>query len=146
MNKLKAWVVYEHSPGFEDCTELIYHCTASKARWLAVQSGHFYDCNFLDLGARREPEADCFAKGKPRMEGDLAILRELGWKFLDGQECEGCGLDDMDHQTWRICPECQQCPECGHLEDCLFPGKWTVGDYHSTHLRLDARSQGGNYQ
>lgn len=67
----------------------------------------------------RKPEHDHQAAKSTtgRLVTDEAMLRDMGWALEDDNFCATCGLCEWDGR-WPVCPECCQCPDCGHDDDC----------------------------
>ena len=55
---------------------------------------------------------------EPYIVRDAETLRRMGWSNTEDQQCDQCQLWDMGIDEYRICPECEWCPECGHDSDC----------------------------
>lgn len=41
------------------------------------------------------------------------VLRRLGWHVESERSCDTCGLYPMDMDEYAVCPDCNQCTECG---------------------------------
>lgn len=49
----------------------------------------------------------------PGVERDLAVQRLCGWRQEGESTCDSCGLAALDMPQFAVCPECNQCAECG---------------------------------
>jgi hypothetical protein len=54
---------------------------------------------------------------EPHVIHDTSVLRQMGWFCECDQSCTTCGLATMDGD-FPLCEHCEQCAECGHLDDC----------------------------
>lgn len=51
-------------------------------------------------------------------EHRLKTLRDIGCMCEGETMCESCGLYAMGIDEYEVCPECNNCKECGHEDDC----------------------------
>ena len=88
-------------------------------RWKGECDPHATTLDFV-LGCSCEVKETLW---KPTKEGAhfecrMEVLRDLGC-HCDGEDaCESCGLYPMDMEEHAVCPECLNCTECGHADDC----------------------------
>lgn len=54
----------------------------------------------------------------PCRETRREYLRLAGWREGDESYCSCCGLAPMGIPLYAVCPECDQCVECGHEAVC----------------------------
>jgi hypothetical protein len=107
---LKAWCVRSAT---DEYTTLVFAPTRNKARSLARSLEAFCDADWVDLRAKREPEADKYvaqfcaypSEGfaiECRTTAECRVMRELGYFEVDADSapCDECGL----HQ-WSLVPE-----------------------------------------
>ena len=98
MTKEKAWIV---SNRFYEYVAVVFAETRGKARELALCTGYFEDCRFIDISAVRLPEADhlCPEKGF-ELDWDIPEHREMlykiGYRCLDSalKNCIDCPCKD----------------------------------------------------
>lgn len=112
---LKAFIVTD-SEYFEDVgSSLVYAESVAQARSLGA---HELGIDYAYVRGTRKPEYDSHATGEPRVERDGAVLRRLGWRCEDENQCESCGLYPMDLDQFEVCTSCALCKECGHDDEC----------------------------
>jgi hypothetical protein len=122
----KLYIVDDGWP--EDCAELVVAETPKQAEAICKHYGNL-DCgNVFDVtevtnwycSDKKIPQidieshdwglvTDCKANNKFR--------REVGFSCDGDARCDSCGLADLDGE-FPVCPECNQCVECGHDDDC----------------------------
>ena len=99
---------------------------AQEARRLLWSDGdlrEMCDNEYFNLRVIRRPEHDHrreVSASAGYLVADMAVLRDMGWACEDDNACAACGLYEWDGR-WPVCPECHQCPECGHETDCPEP-------------------------
>ena len=115
---LKAYTVCEGDNGSE-YSELIFAATAKEAKKEAWKHPGFSGFEeYLQLRVKRYPKADHLAGETAGCCSDWRVLRLLEWSCEDGNACSECGLNDFDRDEFRVCWDCDKCPECGHEDDC----------------------------
>ena len=74
--------------------------------------------DYMQLRVRRDKSLDILAGGLPAgVVRDQSVLRSMGFSVDGDPMCAACGLYTMDGE-FPLCPDCEQCAECGHAEDC----------------------------
>ena len=104
-------------------SELVFAQNSNRAKMLAWKRPAFEGFEeYIKLRVKRYPKADGKDNGFEGCCSDWKILRLLEWQCEDGYSCATCGLNDFDHDEFRACSECHQCPDCGHTDDCDCEG------------------------
>lgn len=78
------------------------------------------DGDYFNLRVRRKRSLDSVAREYQEPIGiirGLGTLRAMGFWTEGDPACIACGLYTMDGE-FPLCPDCEQCAECGHAEDC----------------------------
>ena len=78
------------------------------------------DGDYYNLRVRRARQYDIIARAwslEPGVVRNSAALRAMGFGIDGDPACVSCGLYTMDGE-FPLCPDCEQCAECGHAEDC----------------------------
>ena len=87
---MKAYIYYPNGSDSDELVNyLIYHNTSKEARKMGI-SEVGYDDDFLSVKCLRRKDLNKFAIGLPRI-----------------------GMD-----KYEVCFGCEQCPECGHDDNC----------------------------
>lgn len=90
---MKAWEVFDK---LDDYSTIVFASTAGKARALALCTDTCEDSEFINIRARRVPEADKLYRGRYEIDWDndkdrLFLVKELGWICYDTSfECDSC--------------------------------------------------------
>lgn len=97
LKPMKAWLV---SGTEEWCSTVIFAETRGKARYIALHTDTFEDCEFCDLEVRRAPQIDkYYKKGKVEMDWEnpkdrIALVKECDFRchpaYLEWEDCESC--------------------------------------------------------
>ena len=115
---MKAYIYF---PNGQNCDELknylIYHNTSKEARKMGI-SQRGYDDDFFLVQCLRRKDLDHLATGEPRIETDNEILRSAGWRQEGETPCGSCELYALGMDKHDTCFSCEQCPTCGHDEEC----------------------------
>lgn len=137
---MKAYYAWVKDIDPIDGVDVIFAENAQEAKKIAYKKGTVvreYMESFFDIRVRRCPEGDWWANfaGRPGVWeeffwNDPCFMRDV-FGSVDGcPECDCCGLVDTSelhpdpearkvlYERWKVCPECGQCAECGHDEDC----------------------------
>ena len=115
---MKAYIYYPNGSDSDELVNyLIYHNTSKEARKMGI-SEVGYDDDFLSVKCLRRKDLDKFAIGLPRIERDDETLRSAGWRYEDESVCSCCGLGANGMDKYEVCFGCEQCPECGHDDNC----------------------------
>lgn len=78
------------------------------------------DGDYYALRVRRARQYDIIARAwslEPGVVRNSAALRAMGFSIDGDPACVSCGLYTMDGE-FSLCPDCEQCEECGHADDC----------------------------
>lgn len=107
----RAWVVHgPHGWTEDDGAVVVYADTRGQAKALGA---HEMGMDFTDSRCRRAAAADGFGD---HFSVPDEVMREIGFCGEDAWRCESCGLADYSdgrYPEWAICPDCDQCGECG---------------------------------
>ena len=115
---LKAYMVHDGEP--QENALLVFANTGQDARKAGYGHNYVGDYSFLDVRARRHPDADSLVRDGAQdayVEHKLPVLRQAGWQLEGDCRCCHCDLATMDGD-FPLCPDCERCSECGHEEDC----------------------------
>ena len=115
---MKAYIYYPNGTDSDELRNyLIYHNTSKEARKMGV-SKIGYDDDFLYVQCLRRKDLDKFVSGEPRIEYNNEILRQAGWHIEGETPCASCDLHALNMDKHEPCDICEQCPDCGHDEEC----------------------------
>lgn len=74
---------------------IVFAKSAGRAKVVALRGVDFYDCEFIELRARRLKKADKYAASEKYLSMDTAssqqIYREMNFHDLEASCCYGCG-------------------------------------------------------
>ena len=92
---MKAWII---TTKCEFNVLVIFAETRGKARYIALHTDEFEDCEFCDIEVRREPSIDKYYKeGEVIMDWEnpkdrIALVKECGFhcEYVELCECEIC--------------------------------------------------------
>lgn len=126
--KLKCWFAGDRNPYEHQFVDVVFarsHKDAKRIVWgHGDMIGDECDGDYLRLRLTRKPEFDELADFNLTPYGELgyvprdhAILRKMRFCMDGDNTCSSCGLAEFDGR-WPVCPECHQCPDCGHDDDC----------------------------
>ena len=86
---MKAFSVQDNSG--EGYGLIVFHETAGKARYFAMQTEWFEDSEFCDLSVTREPKADCFSTELPSAFdfcSNAEFFHSIGWVCFTSGDCD----------------------------------------------------------
>lgn len=126
--KLKCWFAGARDPYEHQFVDVVFAYSHRDARRIIWSHGEVIteecDSDFLRLRLTRKNEFDELADENLVADGKrgyvpraTSILRKMGFCMDGDNACSSCGLAEFDGQ-WPVCPECHQCAECGHDDDC----------------------------
>lgn len=111
---MKAWFVFPKDDYYYDT---VFAETRGKARAKARYCDGFENCEFVDIGVRRLPQADKLYKGQFGLdwyndEDRLFLIKECGWscgyEYFDSSECEYCSGRDFCSQYKEYLADCDE--------------------------------------
>jgi hypothetical protein len=102
------------------CAACVASCIGEARAFLWAEADVRDACewDYTRLRVRRDQPLDILAGGLPAgVVKDQAALRSMVFSVEGDNTCASCGLYTMGGE-FPLCPDCEQCAECGHAEDC----------------------------
>lgn len=99
MNKMKAYLIHDKD-FYNECSTIVFAENRNKAKVIAMGTDCCEDCEYIDIVAKRLPEADKLYKFKSEIdwwdvETRLFLVKELGWSCGDvSLECGNCAAKE----------------------------------------------------